>query len=338
MTTKCVLIDQLPASRRESVWREAVCDAFVRLECRPDARAALHGSIKWARLGELHVAHVASSPQWVERTASAAAAAHEAFILVSMQISGRSEVQQADRRALLEPGMLTFYDTARPYRLTLPVNFQHVVLQVPRAALEARAATDLDRMALPLAACHPYAQALLALGPQLLQVAAGSSPGSELRAASVATELLALALGAVGEPRAATRDEVTALRSGAISEAVTWRARDVIARHAVDPSLSPSDVARRTGVSLRRLQEAFQATGETVTDAIWDMRLEFARQRLASPSLRRFEVSRIAADAGFASAAHFTRRFRARFGCTPTSYRDAAQNSPREARDRGGHG
>ncbi len=315
-------IDHLPAARRIAVWRDAVCEAFVRLECRPDSRAPLHGRLESARLGTLHVARVASSPQLVERTRTAAAAEDRPFVLLSLQLRGRTVVRQDGREAVLGPGSLAFYDTSRPYTLLLPSDFEQVVLHLPRQVLAESSAAALGHMACRVEASSPYARALVALGPQLLRLSADAAGPARARAEAAATELIVLALWAAGGDRAGAA-AVSERRepAGALDDALVWRARDVVARRLAEPDLSPRTVAASVGVSLRRLQQAFQARGETVTDCVWSMRLEHARHLLADPNSATRQVGDIALAAGFIDFAHFSRRFRQRYGASPRDYR-----------------
>ena len=83
--------------------------------------------------------------------------------------------------------------------------------------------------------------------------------------------------------------------------------------------ITPRLLAAQLCASLRRLQEVFQAQGTTLPDGIWDMQLEFARSLLAAPHQAE-SVSTIAYRAGFLDAAHFSRRFKQRYGVPPSAY------------------
>ena len=84
-------------------------------------------------------------------------------------------------------------------------------------------------------------------------------------------------------------------------------------------------------VSLRTLQRAFAATGESVVAHIRHRRLEEARLALTAPS-RRPSVSEIAAHWQFADGSHFIRTFKKQYGQTPTAH--ARSTSPGSLRDR----
>jgi AraC-like DNA-binding protein len=316
-------IDSLPAARRAPAWRDAVCATFVRLECSPDRHAPMHGRIEAQVWGDLHVSRVISSPQFVERTATRAATADDAYVLLSVQLRGRTVVQQGSAQAELTPGSMAFYDTTRPYTLALPGDFEQIVLHLPHAALERAVPGGLDHMAQRIGPGNPFAQALVAVAPQLLQLSAAARPGLAERTAAAARELMALALESLAQPTAAhTRSDAA---GGAAASSLVWRARDAISRRLADPQLAPAAVAAEVGVSLRRLQEAFQQQGCTMVDCIWDMRLEMARSMLATAA--DVSIGAVARRAGFVDAAHFSRRFRLRFGLSPRAYRVTARKS-----------
>ena len=328
-------IDNLPAARRESAWREAVCDTFVRLECTPDRLAPMHGRLEAGTLGNLHVARVVSSPQRVERTSERAAQDDQPFILMSVQLRGRTIVRQGGSEADLTPGCIAFYDTARPYTLTLPSDFDQIVLHLPRQQVQASVPGGLAHMARKLNASDPFAQAILALAPQLLRLLGSARPAIAERTAAAAIELIALALDSMDEPaglRAGTvagRNQSTHQSThqctfGPAADALAWRARDLIGQQLEDTALSPTRLASQVHVSLRRLQEVFQSQGTTLIDCIWQARLEFARSMLCNCEHRQESISTVAYRAGFTDVAHFSRRFKQAFGMSPRQYRETA--------------
>ena len=321
-------IDALPAARRSARWREAVSDTFVRLDCRLDRHAPAHGTLEADAFGELRVARVRSSPQTVRRTLPVARAASDAWVLASVQLAGRTVVAQAGRQAVLSPGDVAFYDTARPYALTLPDDFDQMVLYLPRDAVERSVPGALEHVATRLPAAHPCARSLHALAPWLLGsgadgdgTAARDEAGDALRerAGGGAATLFTLALDAL---RARTAD--AAAPAPARAGALHRRAAALIDRRLDDPDFGPAALARELGVSCRRLQEVFAARATTPSAALREARLEHARARLADPDARCEPIAGVAARAGFDDPAGFSRRFRARYGTTPRAYRSGA--------------
>jgi AraC-like DNA-binding protein len=100
-----------------------------------------------------------------------------------------------------------------------------------------------------------------------------------------------------------------------------YRAKAFIDDRLHDSSLSPAAIADAVGISLRYLQALFQAEGTTVSEWIWERRLERSRRRLIDPLLAHESIAQIALGCGFTELAHFSRRFKAAFGQSPSEYR-----------------
>ena len=103
----------------------------------------------------------------------------------------------------------------------------------------------------------------------------------------------------------------------ALSPALAQAAKNLVEQRLTDAGLSPAMLARELNVSVRTLQRAFAACGESVTAHIRERRLESARRAL---SAARLTVSEIAAHWQFADSSHFSRAFKRRYGLAPTEY------------------
>lgn len=88
-----------------------------------------------------------------------------------------------------------------------------------------------------------------------------------------------------------------------------------------DPSLSVEALADEMGLSVRSLYRAFAQHGDTPSSWLWRLRLETARERLASPRWRAMSITAIAYSVGFNDSAHFSRSFRKTFGISPRESR-----------------
>lgn len=84
-----------------------------------------------------------------------------------------------------------------------------------------------------------------------------------------------------------------------------------------DPQLTPAQVARGLGMSLRSLARLFAAEGSTPSRWLWNERLEHARRLLQVDGARR--VTDVALACGFTSFSHFSRAFHKRHGMAPST-------------------
>lgn len=110
-----------------------------------------------------------------------------------------------------------------------------------------------------------------------------------------------------------------------LAPALVQAAKDLADGRLADPELSAATLARELNVSVRTLQRAFAAAGESVTAHIRHRRLAEARLALTAPS-GRLSVSELAAHWQFADSSHFIRAFKKRYGQTPTEYARSTRN------------
>jgi AraC-like DNA-binding protein len=132
------------------------------------------------------------------------------------------------------------------------------------------------------------------------------------------TSLVALLAAALAEQRPAD------VSPSASKSALTQRVLQFIEHHLGDPELTCGAIAARHRISERYLRMLFDDSGESPSDLIWRRRLERARQDLANPAKSDLPITTICFTWGFKDAAHFSRAFKARFGCTPGEARSRA--------------
>jgi AraC-like DNA-binding protein len=100
------------------------------------------------------------------------------------------------------------------------------------------------------------------------------------------------------------------------------RLRELIRERFVDPDFGPVEVAAEAGISLRYVQKLFTARGSTCSGFIYALRLDHAARllhRRAGLDTRQ-PLSEIAHACGFRDYAHFARKFRHRFGYSPSTH------------------
>jgi AraC family transcriptional regulator, positive regulator of tynA and feaB len=118
-------------------------------------------------------------------------------------------------------------------------------------------------------------------------------------------------------------DDVEPLLGPSLAQA----AKALADKHLADPELSPTMLARELNVSVRTLQRAFAAAGESVTSYVRHRRLDEARLALTAP-YGRPTLSELAAHWQFADRSHFIRAFKKQYGQTPTEYARSSAASP----------
>ena len=98
----------------------------------------------------------------------------------------------------------------------------------------------------------------------------------------------------------------------------------MIEANLADPELGPEHVARACFISTRYLYRVFEREGLSVCEWIRSARLDRCRRDLHDPAFADQSIVAIASRWGLPNAQHFSRLFRASYGCSPREYRRSA--------------
>ena len=122
-------------------------------------------------------------------------------------------------------------------------------------------------------------------------------------------------------------DGMTDLKSAelTVQNVLLDRMKRYIRGEITNPELSATLIARAFNITPRYVQMLFKEMDITVRDYIRDLRLEYSRNLLESPLQRSRSITDIAFDAGFSSSAHFSTRFRDKYGISPRDARVSKQ-------------
>lgn len=310
----------LRPDQRVAGWTRAVSDRFVEsgFEIRNPERfvaSMLHRDM--ADLALTRILSQGHEHKSVTRSQRQAARAHEDFFLLSLQLEGSCGVSQDGRDALLRPGEFAIYDTRRPYELVLEPDYQQAVLRIPQATLRARL-PGCDALTARAVTADALPARLLA---QMVREACNSSAElAPLAARDVADSMLCLLSGGL-------RGLVQAQQPPAAADAA--RQRERIKAHVLgrlgDPALSVAGIADALGVSKSYLHKLFRGEGLTLERWIWAERLAACKRALGDPRSAAQTITEIAYRHGYSDAAHFSRSFQQRYGCTPRQCRAQEQ-------------
>ncbi|AGL18081.1 helix-turn-helix domain-containing protein [Actinoplanes sp. N902-109] len=222
---------------------------------------------------------------------------------------GSAQVEQAAAAGEIGPGALALCDVDRPLTFAHGTNFLSVALIFPGEAIYRRN---------PTAAQEPHVfDGTAGLGRLIHQTVLTLQQDREHLSEATfdivcdqVLDLLCLAAEGAGDSAPATQ-----------RRQVEAQVRQYVRRHAADPHLSITGIARALGWSARYLQDVLQAAGTTSRDLIRSERLRLARTRLAGPAWDNRSIAEVAYASGFASHASFATAYRREFGSTPRETR-----------------
>jgi AraC-like DNA-binding protein len=318
--------DTVDARERLAYWNEAVSDTYVRLETTTPDRDVV-GEIRADSLATLDLSRVTATAQHVRRTPSLIAAAAEDYFLVSIQTDGVGRIIQDGRTAELRPGDFALYDSTRPYELLFDGPFQQYVVMLPGPTLrtQLRGAPELTarRVRGSRGAGHLMIQMIrtLATDIDVLEPAAAAAVAQSVEHIVVAGLSSLTPDAPVPEPELAARREQ-------IKACARARLRD--------PGLTVAAIAAALHTSLSTLHRAFAREPCSIAEWVWAQRLDAVRADLCDPALRHRTISDVAFSWGFVDASHFSRAFKARFGCTAREVRQAGGSTTNWRSERSG--
>lgn len=297
-------------------WSQRVASSFA--SARIDmVTSDFRGSMRTSDLDGVQVSRVSVPEHVVHRTASHIAPNERSRFVLCIQLSGgRSMVVQDGREALLSPGDVTLYDTARPYTLMHEdgVNCIGVVIPEERVSLAPNTLRSLAATVMP---GQDLLTATSARAIEQFQQSIGEvAPPTRVRLGHTFVSIFeTLCMNWVTQGDAIEFDPKAELRESVLR---------YIDEHLADPELAPQAIADAHFISLRSLHALAQHSGASVAGWIRTRRLERCKADLADPSLAHVTVAEIGARWGFLHPPHFTTVFRSHFGETPSVFRKRA--------------
>lgn len=310
--------ETVPHRQRAGYWEDMIRSEFVAARCRPTTGSDFNAAIRSAPLDMLALCHVRSSGTRILRTREDISASIAHYFLLSIQLEGTGNLEQAGRSLSFGPGDMALYDTSRSYELSYAGDQRQMVLRIPRDALVSRCRRMASVGILGIPGRVPAAGLVRDLVTKVAELQTGPSDRSQR---SIALTLLDLILDCYEELVPSSSQHKNVLR---LEEAI-----QLADRHLADPEFSVGIWASRLGISERYLRAIFRARMESPAEYIWARRLEDAARRLRDPGSSHLAVTVIALESGFNSSSHFSYAFRSRYNMTPSEYR--ASTSPQAA-------
>ena len=307
---------ELPAQRRHRAWQEALCSLYVRVDSRCDTPDDYQGFVKEARFGEVTITDCLISPQVITRRQNHLAHVDKDCLYLAVMQKGQQAVEQHGSTLASGPGNACLFSASEPYVLRNAEAYRAFYLEIPRASMLKRAGSSKALQAVNLNTAYGMGRIVSSLCGTMVLEADTLREGAREQLGDRLMDLLTLALDCGPA-------EVPLGEGGARDERLR-QIKGYIETHLGNPLLNPERIAGANQLSVRTLHYLFKGTGQSVSDYIWDRRLERSRQELQAPAFSDRTVTEIALASGFNSMSHFSSAFRRRYGVSPSSVRDAA--------------
>jgi AraC-like DNA-binding protein len=302
--------DALDRAKRYAAWRDAICDVYVHVNVKADDPDNYDGFIRETQFGAVAMTECLVSQQLISRQKSHLSKLDKDCYYVQFIQSGSVNVLQSGDSFRTSAGVGALFCASEPYHLECMGKVQSYYLEIPRQAFGSR----FPGGQAPLAATMSTGRGLGRIAVEFCSMLASQGTpldaGIRARLGEELMDILALAFDST------QRDEPMSER--VVQKARLRSVKAWIEDHLCDPALSPEMIAKNNAISLRYLHALFRLEGRSVSNWIWNRRIELGHDMLLRSDHDARSLTEIAYRVGFSSSSHFSTMFRRRFGIRPS--------------------
>ncbi|MBP1325825.1 AraC-like DNA-binding protein [Leucobacter exalbidus] len=292
-------------------WIRLVGNRFVPLSISAVSPKEFSGNFRTRNIGSTSITDIQASPHSVHRQMHAIRRDQNHHLKLSMQLEGSGLVLQDGRSARLEPGDVAIYDTSRPYTIEYDEPMRSLVMVFPHKMLGISAHLVQTMTASRLAGDTGIGRVICPFMQHMAENLDELDGVNGSRIMNSAFELITALISSELQTMAAASPSMLTIET----------VRLFIDSHLSDYELNTDSIAKAHFISARQLQYLFKEEDLTVSSYIRSRRLERCRLDLEDSALHRRSILQIAQAYGFNDLSHFSKLFKATYGCSPREHR-----------------
>lgn len=312
--TRTMSTDFVSPRERVGYWSDWIDRMFCGLQSDVYGDTDFDGHMATEHAGDVVLTRLEADRHRVLKSDRQVRASEVGYLKIVAPYRGTAGVEQQGRQAWVSPGEWSIYDTTDSYSVANPVRVEHLIVMVPKAPLVERGLPLEKLMAQRLGAGGGISRLALQAMRGAWQELPSIAPSAARGVGESIMQLVQLSLLEL-----AGRDSAPTQR-----EALRERIKQLVARRLGDARLSVDAIAVELNCSRRQLYNAFSDEPDGVAGYVLAQRLEACRRDFEDRRLDATSITGIALRRGFNHPAHFSRAFKARFGVTPSDWRQRA--------------
>lgn len=299
--------ENLPRTKRYDAWRAAICDCYVHVDVKAKNPETYKGFIREARFGDVVLTDILLSEQSIRRNAQHISRLDKDCYYLQLLHRGSLTVLQRGASYVSNPARGAIFSATEQYELRCSGEVRSLYLEIPRDEFARRFPSER----IPLSATINSSQGLGRITTEFCAMLSTESskldPNVRQKLGGELMDVLAVTLQAAEADMPSSDGSIQGARLRSVKQ---W-----IENHLGDPDVSLERIARANGMSVRYLHQLFQLGDVSVSEWIWDRRLQLSYDEIARADGRL--ITTIAFDHGFNSSAHFSTMFRRKYGMSP---------------------
>lgn len=302
--------NQVPPHERIDYWEERCATNIVGFQCSTLSQNGLSARYRTYSFGDIRMTDIAGNQHVIDRTPPLVRQQEKDAIFLIALVKGPAFINRKNRCVLANSGDVILYDTNTPYMHGFPGDMRQVIFEIPGEPFRRRFGNwDLSD-ALRLDASMPHGRPIC----------------QDLFTINFDTDT-----GTVQDAIWAVVHAVFDLSHGRARSAyqaqIFKRVQHYITANIDNPDLAPTTISESLGIGVRQLNRLFSNEVYSVQRYIYAVRLQKCKEDLLQPHQKPVSISEVAYKWGFKSQAHFARKFREEFGCSPSEFRAQAQGT-----------
>lgn len=306
--------DTIAPSKRYASWRDAICDVYVNVEVAATDPDNYKGFIRETRLGDVVLTDILLSRQRINRHRRHLARLDKDCYYLHFLQSGSMNVLQRGSTCLSNLARGAIFSATEQYELQCLGEVRAFYLEIPTAELASRFPGGVVPVTAEINSTIGLGRIATEFSVALALESDNINDDLRRRLGSQLIDIVALAL-------MSSEGDVPSLE-GSVQQARLRSVQLWIEEHLSDPDLTLERIAQANNMSLRYLHLLFQRSGMSVSEWLWNRRLQRCYDQIAKQDGR--SVTSIAFAHGFSSSAHFSTMFRRKYGIRP---RDVGRKS-----------
>ena len=274
-------------------------------------------SLRHKVIGDINIIESRCDPCSGYRTQRHAEQIEEPSVILLSYLEGGEHIEFGGERYTVASGDTFVWDSSKATEFEVYESLHKVALAMPARLLSHNALSALKQMPRKF---DRLSGSRFLLNNLIKAVADSDFDHAEVEADTILDAVNAFVLGA----RPADADTDRSLRERQLCEIIRY-----IEQHLPDPTLSVSQIAKVHRISKRYLHWLFRDQSVTVNELIILKRLAGCQTDLVRPVGLHLQVGQIAYAWGFCNISHFSKRYRAQYGESPTETRRRATEEKR---------
>lgn len=294
-------------AERYAAWRNAICDVYVHVDVKATDPERYRGFVRQTKFGDLALTDILLSEQSVRRDRHHISLLDKDCYYVQFMQRGSMSVVQRGETHRSNAARGAIFSATEEYDLHGHGEVRSLYLELPRDEFAQR----FPRERIPISGIINTSRGLGRVTSEFCTMLATEdatlTEGARAHLGNQLMDMLAFTLLSADGDMPAAEHSVRKTR--------LWSVQRWIDAHLNDPGLSLERIAGANGISLRYLHLLFRECDMSVSEWIWSRRLQLTYDNLEKRNGR--SITSIAFEHGFSSAAHFSTRFKRKYGISP---------------------